>query len=136
MKKPPGQKATGHGQRARPGNAALPLGRFLPGNAQEPPQAQAHDDEGQADVYKRQLCDAPEHFAKALDMQTDDWLEFLSEIEARGLVAQNTDASYVGQDSYGYSRQLAEVGARQASFADGWGYANSQETEMCIRDRH
>ena len=61
-------------------------------------------------------------------MQTDDWLEFLSEIEARGLVAQNTDASYVGQDSYGYSRQLAEVGARQASFADGWGYANSQET--------
>ena len=74
------------------------------------------------------LYDAPEHFAKALDMQTDDWLEFLSEIEARGLVAQNTDASYVGQDSYGYSRQLAEVGARQASFADGWGYANSQET--------
>ena len=53
------------------------------------------------------LYDAPEHFAKALDMQTDDWLEFLSEIEARGLVAQNTDASYVGQDSYGYSRQLA-----------------------------
>lgn len=76
------------------------------------------------------VCDHPKRFLQAMEMQTNDLMEFLDEIEKKQALLCNGDSSRVSQDSYGYTDDLPKNGAlhRPISCRDTWGYSNSQET--------
>ena len=76
------------------------------------------------------ICDHPKRFLQAMDMQTNDLMEYLDEIEQKQAMRCNADSSSVGQDTYGYTDDLPKNGAlnRPLTCRDVWGYSNSQET--------
>lgn len=76
------------------------------------------------------VCDHPKRFLQAMEMQTNDLMEYLDEIERKQAILCNGDSSGLNQDSYGYTDDLPKSGAlkRPVTCRDVWGYSNSQET--------
>ena len=76
------------------------------------------------------ILDYPDLFHRAVRRLTDDYHAYIDALEAGGAIIPNNDAGSVGQDTYGYTRDLPDLGEldRPVKLSDVWGYANFQET--------
>ena len=77
------------------------------------------------------LYDYPELFHKAQRRQTDEYIEFLKEIEDSNAMLLNNDGTNLNHGSWGYTDDLpsqAYKDGAKISLKDVWGYTNFQET--------
>ena len=75
------------------------------------------------------MYDYPELFHKLVNTLTEDFLQYMKELETSGAILCNNNGSWLGQGSWGYTNSLpSAIEGRAVSFADLWGYTNFQET--------
>jgi len=77
------------------------------------------------------LYDYPELFHKLMNTLADDYLGFMKEIEKSGAMIFGNEGGHLGQGTWCYTSDLPAAGksaGEPATFADVWGYINSQET--------
>jgi len=76
------------------------------------------------------LLDHPELFHRMVAALTADYQRHMDAIEAGGAILCNNDGSRLAMGSWGYTNDLPSANEldRAVTFADVWGYANSQET--------
>jgi len=76
------------------------------------------------------LYDNPDWIHRAMGFMRDGTLAKLDYLQAQGLLALNTEGTYVGSGGFGWTGQLPAPGfdGAQVRTMDMWGFAESQET--------
>lgn len=77
------------------------------------------------------LCDfivEPEWVERMLDLLCEGKLRMLDFLEKNGLLAQNTEGTYVGSGGFGFTDQIQQRTDGIVTTRDMWGFCESQET--------
>lgn len=76
------------------------------------------------------LCDQPEWVHRMMAFMRDGNLRKIDFLEENGLLALNTEGSYVGSGGFGWTEQLPhnDFNSEKVRPFDMWGFAESQET--------
>lgn len=77
------------------------------------------------------MCDfiaEPEWVERMLDLLCEGKLRMLDFLEKNGLLAQNTEGTYVGSGGFGFTDQIQQRTDGIVTTRDMWGFCESQET--------
>lgn len=77
------------------------------------------------------MCDfiaEPEWVERMLDLLCEGKLRMLDFLEENGLLAQNTEGTYVGSGGFGFTDQIPQKKDGIVTTKDMWGFCESQET--------
>ncbi|MCL1830794.1 MAG: hypothetical protein FWG21_05115 [Oscillospiraceae bacterium] len=81
---------------------------------------------------------APDWVHKMMNMLCEGKLTMLDQLEADGLLPDNTGATYVGSGGFGYTTQLPgpDFNPKKVRTMDMWGFSESQETVSCSSEMY
>jgi hypothetical protein len=71
------------------------------------------------------MYDTPDQFHYMMNSLSDDYLEYFSELEKRGMIVANNKNDHLNQGSFGFTTDLPDI-AKKTN--ECWGFLDSQET--------